>query len=60
MNAQAAIHGGQKEEDVRRFVSQVIEKKVADIIEQNVVVETKEISYEEFNKLFNYLAIKLS
>jgi trigger factor len=41
-----------KEEDVRKMVEQLLEKKVFGIIKQNATVEVKEISNEDFGKMF--------
>jgi trigger factor len=41
-----------KEDDVRKMVESLLEKKVYGIIKQNAAIEVKEIGNEEFGKLF--------
>ena len=41
-----------KEETVRNFIDRAAEEKVLAVINQNVKLDEKQISIEDFNKLF--------
>jgi trigger factor len=41
-----------KEDTVKGIVERVSENKVFDIVKNNVKLDTKEVSIEEFNKMF--------
>jgi trigger factor len=41
-----------KEETLKNIIDKVAENKVLDIIKNAVKVDTKEVSIEEFNKMF--------
>jgi trigger factor len=48
-----AVNVLKKEEDVRKIVEKIMESKIVSFIKENVSLDKKQVSNEEFGKLFN-------